>query len=52
VAYVVKRGARFTGYYRQGSKRLSAGTWASESEARYHALRMENGALRALLGLI
>jgi site-specific recombinase XerD len=43
VAYVVRRGARFTGYYRQGSKRLSAGTWGSESEARYHALRMENG---------
>ena len=43
MAYVVRRGARFTGYYRQGSKRLSAGTWASESEARYHALRMENG---------
>ena len=43
MAYVVKRGARFTGYYRQGSKRLSAGTWGSESEARYHALRMENG---------
>jgi site-specific recombinase XerD len=43
VAYVVKRGARFTGYYRKGSKRLSAGTWGSESEAQYHALRMENG---------
>lgn len=43
MAYVVRRGARFTGYYRQGSKRLSAGTWGSESEARYHALRMENG---------
>ena len=43
MAYVVRRGARFTGYYRHGSKRLSAGTWASESEARYHALRMENG---------
>lgn len=43
MAYVVKRGARFTGYYRKGSKRLSAGTWGSYSEAQYHALRLENG---------
>ena len=43
MAYVVRRGARFTGYYRKGGKRLSAGTWGSFKEAQYHALRMENG---------
>lgn len=43
MAYVVRRGSRFTGYYRKGSKRLSAGTWGSFKEAQYHALRMENG---------
>ena len=48
MAYVVKRGARFTGYYRRGSKRLSAGTWGSFKEAQYHALRLENGGSEGL----
>ena len=48
MAYVVRRGARFTGYYRKGGKRLSAGTWGSFKEAQYQALRMENGASEGL----
>jgi len=44
MAYVVKRGDRYTGYYRKGGKRLSAGTWANETEALYHAMKaQENG---------
>ena len=39
--YAVKRGDRWTGYYRKGGKRLSAGTYATETEAKYHALRAE-----------
>ena len=39
--YAVKRGDRWTGYYRKGNKRLSAGTYATETEAKYHALRAE-----------
>ena len=41
MAYVVKRGDRFTGYYRKGGKRLSAGTWGSEIDAMYHASKAE-----------
>lgn len=48
MAYVVKRGSRFTGYYRKGSRRLSAGTWGSFNEAQYQALRMENGGSESL----
>lgn len=48
MAYVVKRGTRFTGYYRMGGKRLSAGTWGSFKEAQYQALRMENGGSEGL----
>lgn len=44
MAYVVKRGSRFTGYYRTGGKRLSAGTWATEKEALAHALVRETSA--------
>jgi integrase len=53
--YVVQRGTRFTGYYRKGGKRLSAGTWASYDEAKSSALRAEllglEGASRANLTL-
>lgn len=42
MAYVVQRGSRFTGYYRRGNRRLSAGTWGSFKEAQYQALRLEN----------
>ena len=49
--YAVKRGDRFTGYYRKAGKRLSAGTYATEAEAKYHALMAEQsqseGASRA-----
>ena len=41
MAYVVKRGDRFTGYYRKGGKRLSAGTWDSKIDAMYHASKAE-----------
>ena len=41
MAYVVKRGDRFTGYYRKGGKRLSAGTWDSTIDAMYHASKAE-----------
>jgi len=41
MAYVVKRNNRFTGYYRLGNRRLSAGTWANKSEAIYHAIEAE-----------
>jgi ABC-type multidrug transport system fused ATPase/permease subunit len=33
MAYVIKRENRFTGYYRHAGKRLSAGTWDTETEA-------------------
>ena len=52
MAYVVKRGNRFTGYYRKGGKRLSAGTWPTKTEAEYHAMQAEvsgvTGASRAV----
>lgn len=35
--YVVKRGNRFTGYYRKNGKRVSAGTYANEQEALSYA---------------
>ena len=41
MAYVIKRNGRFTGYYRLQNRRLSAGTWANETEAMYHALQAE-----------
>ena len=41
MAYVIKRNGRFTGYYRLGNRRLSAGTWANETEAMYHAIQSE-----------
>ena len=44
--YVVKRGDRFTGYYRKGGKRLSAGTWDSKTEAEYHAMQAERSGVR------
>lgn len=37
--YVVERNGRWTGYYRQGGKRLSAGTWDTKIEAEYHAMQ-------------
>ena len=43
LAYVVKRGKRFTGYYRIGSKRLSAGTYDTHAQAMYEALGREQG---------
>ena len=53
--YAVKRNDRWTGYYRKGGKRFSAGTYATETEAKYHALRAEQsqseGASRANLTL-
>ena len=36
--YAVKRGNRWTGYYRLNGKRLSAGTYNNQTEAMYHAL--------------
>jgi hypothetical protein len=39
--YTVERNGRFTGYYRKGGKRLSAGTWDTETEAKYHAMQAE-----------
>ena len=39
--YVVKRGERWTGYYRKAGKRLSAGTWGTKTEAEYHAMQAE-----------
>ena len=41
MAYVVKRNSRFTGYYRRGGKRLSAGTWDTQIDAMYHATKAE-----------
>lgn len=46
MAYVVERRGRFTGYYRVGDKRLSAGTWATKTEAEYHALVAERQGLK------
>jgi integrase len=37
--YVVERNGRWTGYYRHGGKRLSAGTWNTKVEAEYHAMQ-------------
>ena len=37
--YVVERNGRWTGYYRQGGKRRSAGTWGTKVEAEYHAMQ-------------
>jgi integrase len=39
--YIVERNGRFTGYYRKGGKRLSAGTWDSKIDAMYHATKAE-----------
>ena len=47
MAYVVERNGRFTGYYRVGGKRLSAGTWATKTEAEYHALVAERDGLES-----
>ena len=41
MAYVSERNGRFTGYYRLGNRRISAGTWANETEAMYHAIQGE-----------
>lgn len=53
--YSVKRKDRWTGYYRKGGKRLSAGTWDTKTEAEYHALQAERsdseGASRASMTL-
>ena len=43
MAYAQKRGNRWTGYYRHAGKRLCAGTYATEAEAKYHALTFEKG---------
>jgi len=45
MAYVVKRGGRYTGYYRKDGKRVSAGTWDTEKEALAHALMRETSAV-------
>jgi len=45
MAYVIKRQNRFTGYYRHAGKRLSAGTWDTETEAMYHAIQSERSGL-------
>ena len=39
--YIVERNGRYTGYYRHGGKRLSAGTWGTKVEAEYHAMQAE-----------
>ena len=46
MAYVIKREKRFTGYYRHAGKRLSAGTWDTETEAMYNAIQAERSGLR------
>jgi integrase len=46
MAYVIKREKRFTGYYRHAGKRLSAGTWDTETEAMYHAIQAERSGLQ------
>jgi integrase len=46
MAYVIKRENRFTGYYRHAGKRLSAGTWDTETEAMYHAIQAERSGLQ------
>ena len=46
MAYVIKRENRFTGYYRHAGKRLSAGTWDTETEAMYNAIQAERSGLR------
>lgn len=47
MAYVVERNGRWTGYCRVGGKRLSAGTWATKTEAEYHALVAEREGLKS-----
>jgi integrase len=47
MAYVVQRGARFTGYYRRKGRRLSAGTYESKREALKQALLAEDADVRA-----
>ena len=49
MAYVVNRRGRWTGYYRVGDKRLSAGTWDTKTEAEYHALVAEREGLKTPL---
>lgn len=53
--YTVERNGRYTGYYRKGGKRLSAGTWDTKTEAEYHALQAERSGVtepsRAVLTL-
>jgi integrase len=44
LAYVVKRGKRYAGYYRVGSKRLSAGSYDTHAQAMYEALGREQNA--------
>jgi integrase len=46
MAYVIKREKRFTGYYRHAGKRLSAGTWDTETEAMYNAIQAERSGLQ------
>jgi hypothetical protein len=46
MAYVIKREKRFTGYYRHAGKRLSAGTWDTETEAMYHAIQAERSGFK------
>jgi hypothetical protein len=45
MAYTIRRGDRFTGYYRKAGKRLCAGTWNTETEAMYHAIQAEKNGL-------
>lgn len=46
MAYVVQRGAKFTGYYRRNGRRLSAGTYESKREALKNALLAEDSDVR------
>lgn len=46
MAYVLQRGARFTGYYRRNGRRLSAGTFESKREAFKNALLAEDSDVR------
>lgn len=45
MAYVVQRGQRFTGYYRKGGRRVSAGTWNTHKEALANAMYRESQSL-------
>lgn len=49
MAYVIQRGARFTGYYRRNGKRVSAGTFASRKEAFKAAILAEDGEEQSVL---